>query len=331
MSDEKNRADIRRSWRNISQEVTARAMSKRGRRRQQMVWIRAGALAVLVGALGWGGYAIVSTWETNRGALAEAVHTERVRDVTLLTSGVLPNEWVLRTLAMPKEATLMSLDLAALRDRLMAHGQVSYAALTRSFPDTLIVTLQERTPVARIQVNDRGTTKQLLVAKDGVVYEGINYQKELIASLPWLDGFALRRADSGGYEPIPGMGEVADLLSTAQIQAPHLYREWLIVSLARLAEHRELLVKAQDIERIVFNAREDFFMQLARLDYVIDATRRGVDEPTLKSVNLALGSQVPVTLAKTPEEMAKQAQQQRGLRDAYNFQLQPPSQRKRDL
>jgi cell division protein FtsQ len=217
----------------------------------------------------------------------------------------------------------------------MAHGQVSYAALTRSFPDTLIITLQERTPVARIQVSDRGVTKQLLVAKDGVVYDGINYEKELLASLPWLDGFSLRRADSGGFEPIPGMPDVAELLTTAQIQAPHLYREWLIVSLARLAEHRELVVKAQDIERIVFTAKEDYFMQLARLDHVIDATRREVAEPTLKLVNLALGSQVPVTLAKTPEELAKQQQQrqqQQGLRDGrLHFPVQPSPQRKRDL
>mgnify|MGYP001480173185 CR=1 FL=1 len=330
MSEEKNSRSSKRSWRNISQEVASRAMSKRGRRRQQLAVFRLVALAVLAGSLAWGGYAIVRTWETNRGFLAETVPTEPVRDVTLLTNGVLPGSWVTQTLALPKDATLMSLDLAALRDRLMAHGQVSYAALTRSFPDTLIVTLQERTPVARIQVNDRGVTKQLMVSKDGVVYEGINYDKTLVASLPWLDGFTLRRADSGGYEPIAGMVEVADLLTTAQIQAPHLYRDWLIVSLARLNDYRELIVKAQDIDRIVFSAKDDYVMQLARLDHIIDQTQAEMAEPMLQSVNLALGSQVPVTLAKSPEEIARQ-QQQRALQRSFNFQIQPSPQRKRDL
>lgn len=330
MSEAKDNVPTKRSWRNISQEVTPRAMSKRGRHRQRMLWVKLGALTLLIGFVGWGVYAIVSSWESNRGALAEAVPTETVRDVTVLTNGVLPGDWVTRTLALPKDATLMSLDLATLRDRLMVHGQISYAALTRSFPDTLIVTLQERTPVARIQVNDRGANKQLLVAKDGVVYDGINYEKPLIASLPWLDGFTLRRADSGGYEPIPGMPEVAELLTTAQIQAPHLYREWLIVSLSRLNDYRELVVKAQDIDRIVFSAKDDYFMQLARLDHVIDQTRGALDEPSLQSVNLALGLQVPVTLTKSPEELAKQ-QQQRAQQRPLHFQLQPSPQRKRDL
>jgi cell division protein FtsQ len=99
-----------------------------------------------------------------------------VRETVLITDGVLSQKWVAETLALPKGASLMALDLPALRDRLLAHGQIRVAVLTRSFPDTLVVTLQERTPVARILATDSsGLSKPLFVAKDGVVYEGRLY------------------------------------------------------------------------------------------------------------------------------------------------------------
>lgn len=321
-----------RSWRTIRQEVTARAMSPRGRRRQQMAWVKAIALTALLAGCTWAITAVVGAWETNRTALASAVKSEPVREVVLVTDGVLTREWAVETLALPRQISLMALDLAVLRGRLMAHGQVRVAVLTRSFPDTLVVTLQERTPVARIQVEEGlGLTRQLLVAKDGVAYDGVAYDKAMLAGLPWLAGFKLRRAESGGYEPIAGLDRVADLLSTAQIQAPHLYRDWLIVSLDRLADRHELVVKAQDIPEIVFSTRDDYFRQLAQLDYIIDATRTQLgDAPALASVNLALGPQVPVRLARTPEEPVRPA---RAAPPRFELNLQPSNSRnpQRDL
>ncbi len=332
MSEETPNAPIGRSWRTIRQEVTSRAMSARGRRRQQLAWFKGLALVVLIGGSTWGLVAIFNAWESDRAALASAVKSEPVREIVLVTDGVLTREWVAQTLALPRNVSLMALDLGAQREMLMAHGQVRVAVLTRSFPDTLVVTLQERTPVARLQIEDRlGAPRQLLVAKDGVVYDGAHYDKTMVAGLPWLAGFSLRRAASGGYEPIAGMEQVADLLSTAQIQAPHLYREWLIVSLARQRENHELIVKAQDIPEIVFSTRDDYFRQLAQLDYIIDATRAQLgDEPALQSVNLALGPQVPVKLARTPEELARQQRQQA---PQFDLSLQPSNSRKtkRDL
>ncbi|MBI2814227.1 MAG: FtsQ-type POTRA domain-containing protein [Opitutae bacterium] len=311
-----------RSWRHIRQEVTPLAMSRQGRRRRLAVWVKAGVLSTLVAGLGWGGYAVAHSWTTDRAALATAVHSEPVREVVRVTDGVLTNDWVLHTLALPMSASLMTLDLPALRDRLLAHSQVRVAVLTRNFPDTLVVTLQERTPVARVQAADgSGHAKQLLVAKDGVVYDGLNYDKQMLAGLPWLDGIRLVKSASG-YEPVAGMTDVAALLSTAQLEAPHLYREWLIVSLARLAGRDEIVVKAQELPEIVFSRKRDFFKQLAQLDTVIDTTRRLESSPALLSVNLALEGQVPVRLQGTPDELAA----------APVFSLQPSRRNpKRDL
>ena len=312
-----------RSWRNIRQEVKPLAMSRRGRRRQRLEWFKVGALGTLTVAAAWGIYVVVHEWETDRASLASAVHSEPVRDVVVITDGVLTQQWVGGVLALPRAASLMALDLPALRDRLLTHGQVRVAVLTRSFPATLVVNLQERSPVARVQASENlGPARQLLVARDGVAYEGQNYEAKLVAGLPWLAGLTLRRAGSG-YEPVAGMGEVAALLATAQLQAPHLYRTWLIVSLARLAENDEIVVRAQDIPEIVFSRKRDFFKQIAQLDYVVDAT--GVlPEPALQSVNLALEGQVPVKLLTSPDEQTKLS--------PADFPLQPAQRKvKRDF
>ncbi len=295
-----------RSWRNIRQEVSAPAMSRRGRRRQVFAWLKICALCTFTAVAAWGVYGIAHEWRTDRAALATAVRSEPVRDVVLITDGVLTQKWVSGVLQLPKSASLMSLELAVLRDKLLAHGQVRVAVLTRSFPDTLVVTLQERTPVARVQASEGGAPTQLLVAKDGVVYDGLNYDRQMLAGLPWLDGIRLVRTGNT-YAAIEGMSDVSALLSTAQLQAPHLYRDWLIVSLARLAERDEIVVRAQDIPEIVFSRKRDFFKQIAQLDYVIEAASV-LPEPALKSVNLSLEGQVPVQLLHSREELAKSPQ-----------------------
>lgn len=317
-----------RSWREIRQEVTPRAMSSRGRRRQQLAWLKVALVTAILGGLGGTVYVVVHSWETDRAALAAAVKSEPVRELSLITDGSLSKKWLEGVLALPRQATLMALDLAQLRDKLTAYGQVRVAVVSRSFPDMLVVTLQERTPVARVQVQDGlGQPKQLFVAKDGTVYEGFNYDRQMVASLPWLDGVRLVRTGNG-YAPLAGMDAVSALLSTAQLQAPNLYRTWLIVSLARLAERDEIVVKSQDIPEIVFTRREDFYKQIAQLDYVVDLAAR-MPEAGLQQVNLSLGGQVPVKLARTPDELARQ---QPPPTRSSSFPLQP-SQRKgsRDL
>ncbi|HEX2861149.1 MAG TPA: FtsQ-type POTRA domain-containing protein, partial [Lacunisphaera sp.] len=158
-----------RSWRSIRQDVSSPAMSRKGRRRRLVAWLKITALVASVSVAGWGLYAVAHSWATDRASLATAVHSQPVKEIVLITDGVLSQKWASAILALPKGASLMALNLPVLRDKLLAHGQVRVAVLTRSFPDTLVITLQERSPVARIQASEGfGQTRQLLVAKDGV-------------------------------------------------------------------------------------------------------------------------------------------------------------------
>jgi len=295
MSKTTNTAPFARTWQDISQSVNPRAMSKVSRQRRLAWTLKFAGLAGVVAAIVWGTIEIAETMgrSPNQPGLAES--GPPLKEITLTTDGVLDRTWAGRALALPKNATLMALDLYALRTRLLAHGQIKAAVLARNFPSTLALNIQERSPVARIQVQVGAAPPcAFLVARDGVVYDGKNYDPALLNTLPWLDGVRLVRAGNG-FAPVDGMDAVADLLATAHNQAEHLYRGFEVVSLARLASDGELVVRSKDIPEITFNTRDDYFRQLARLDYVLDLARTQPDKP-LKSVNLANGLQVPVTI-----------------------------------
>ncbi len=285
-----------RHWKDIPQQVSPRAMSSEGRRRVLRHAVKTIGLGLTVAALAWGAYGVVSALPDSSGKMPGSVKSAPLHDLVLVTDGVLDQPWLARTLAVPKGASLMELDLFQLRGRLLASGQVRTANLTRNFPATLAVTLAERMPVARLQVqagpDDRLT---LLVARDGVVYEGVGYDPKMVETLPWLAGVTLSR-QGGVIQPIAGMAAVSDLLAKAKLEAEHLYAGWRRVSLERLASDGEIAVFTQDGLTVTFGTNEDFFRQLANLDAILDAARAH-PEKALREINLAVGGQVPVAFA----------------------------------
>jgi len=284
-----------RTWRDIPQQVRPRAMSREGRRRVTMgVWRTVAGVATVAGAV-WCAWSIAAAIQGNQAGLPSSARPIPLRPPELKTNGVLDRAWLARVLALPKGATLMGLDLAQLRIRLLAEGQVKSAELSRKFPDTLVVRILERSPMARLMAQfGSEAPRSFLVARDGVAFPGINFDSAMVETLPWLDGVRPVRRGTG-LEPIAGMEKVSDLLATAQLQAGRLYRSWQVVSLARLGESDgEIEVKTRDGLKIVFGANEDFLRQLARLDVVLDSIGDHPPRP-LREINLALGSQVPVS------------------------------------
>jgi cell division protein FtsQ len=157
----------------------------------------------------------------------------------------------------------------------------------------LSISLAERSPVARLSTQDKDDMpRTLLVARDGVVYEGEGYDAKMVETLPWLAGVKLTRV-GGTFQPIGGMESVAELLAKAKLEAEHLYATWKVVSLARLDSDGEIEVTTRDAARITFSVTEDFFRQLANLDAVLDAAAAH-PEKSPRAINLAVGPQVPV-------------------------------------
>jgi cell division protein FtsQ len=301
MTDSSEHLPIARSWRDIPQEVKSRSMSKSGRRRHALALAKMIGGTGLVGALVWGAIELVTTIEQNPQQIAQAARSVPVKNLELVSDqGALDRAWLARTLALPKGATLLELDLAKLQARVLANSQVRTAVLTKSFPDTLTVAIVERTPIARLKAQlHPGELRDYLVARDGMLFDGTGYAEELRATLPWLDlGDAKLTRRGEGFAPIEGMVVVADLLARAKAEAEHLYRTFLVVSLARLATDDELEVRTTEITQVIFSTRDDFFRQLAKLDRVRDEFRPTRELPLAK-VDLSLG-QFPVVVGPVP-------------------------------
>lgn len=285
-----------RSWRDIPQEIEPRRMSRVGRRRLNFAFIKTATLIVVLGAMGWGGYEIWHTLQQDPARLTAVNESRPVEVVDLQTNGVLDDAWLSATLDLAPDAGLMELDLYALRGRLTASGQVRTAVLVREFPATLKVTLEERSPVVRLKAKlDAPEPRTFFVAQDGTIYRGHGYAPKLVRSLPWLGGVRLRR-EGEGFVPLSGIDRLADLLATARGSIPERFANWRVVSLERLTADGQILVQSSQVPEIIFGIREDFYSQIARLDLILDETRRRATGP-LRSIDLSVGAaQVPVAL-----------------------------------
>jgi hypothetical protein len=282
-----------RSWREIPQQVRPRAMSGEGRRRLAMGAMRATMGVFVIGLVSWGAWEMVAVIREKTDAMPEEAKTDKVRSLVLVTDGVLDRNWLARTLSIPADATLMGLDLDQLRSRVLEDPQVGTAAIVRNFPDKLTVRISERTPVVRMMAQSGGAAPAtLLVSRDGIAFSGTGFDPAMVATLPWVDGVKLTRVGNG-FGPIEGMKAVSDLLATARLEAEQLYRTWQVVSLSRLESDGDIEVHTRDGMKVVFGTNEDYLRQIARLDLLVGSST----DPTrpLREVNLALGSQVPVT------------------------------------
>ncbi len=277
-----------RTWRDLPQPIKPRAMSREGRKRRVLAAAKSVLAVATLLAVGWGGTELIAVLKKNPARLAAPANSAPVRSVVLRTDGVLDEAWARETLVLAPKVGLMTLDLAALQARLLAGGQVQAAELTRRLPDTLLVTLHERAPVARVmtQAGD-DTPRPLLVAQDGTVFDGRGYAPETVEQLPWLDGVKLKKSGPG-LAPIRGMDAVADLMLAVRTHVPELARRFRVVSLARLEADGVLVVTSDDVGEVVFGARGNLARQAAQLDYTLAATRRQFPVESLR-VNLAVG------------------------------------------
>jgi cell division septal protein FtsQ len=278
-----------RSWREIPQQVRPRAMSGEGRRRVAMGSMRAVMGVCAIGLVSWGAWEVSATLRD----MPDASRADRVRSLVLITDGVLDKNWLAKTLSIPADATLMGLNLNELHSKLVADAQVASATIERNFPDKVTVRISERSPVARLMAQSGSSSPtMLLLSRDGYAFAGAGFDPAMIATLPWIDGVRLSRIGKA-FAPIAGMKTVSELLATGKLEAEELYKTWQVISIGRLATDGEIEVHTRDGMKVIFGSREDYLRQIARLDLLVDSNT----DPTrpIRTVNLALGSQVPVT------------------------------------
>ena len=115
-------------------------MSKQGKRRRMGRGFRIGVTVVSLIVVVWIGWKVYTLLNNGpRSSVASTSSAPIGNHLKLSSDGVLDNDvkWLAQVLKLPRDATLMSIDLKQLQDRLLMQGQVSGETLVRIFPATL--------------------------------------------------------------------------------------------------------------------------------------------------------------------------------------------------
>ena len=256
-------------------------------------------VAVLVGAILFSGGAIFLSYlllfEPER--LLRVGGDRPIEEVVFETDGTLSHQWVLEKLELPEDITLIQADIFTLLEQVENHPQVQKCIIRKKHPSTLVVKIEERKPVLRLRLKGAdGAPETLYVAEDGTIFPGLGLDPSLTRRMPFLTGVQPVEVNNA-YVPIPGFPVVADLIETAKIGYPEIFRDWRIIDLSLFdpdpaASFSAIRVRSTNIKEVLFGVG-DFGEELLKLKDVVDLTReQGVTK--LKRVDLRFDESVPM-------------------------------------
>lgn len=279
------------SWRELAGPRRSRVNSPQARKRRTLRLFKFFAALVVVcavvGALVWAGWAL-----KNKGGEAMNITppSKPIERILFDTDGVLPNRWLGSTIKLTPGMSMMEADIHLLKQTLEADKQVKFASVERVFPSDLRIVVEERQPAMRLAVAGAdGKQRIRLVARDGVVYDGVGYPKATLKNLPFVQPY---RNSNGSYFPMQGVERVAELLELVRASEPNLFRTWQVVSLEHYSGDPDLPgqvieVRSSVVPRIIFSASADYSRQLDRLAYILDFVKNK-GNPSIERIDLSL-------------------------------------------
>jgi cell division protein FtsQ len=207
-------ADYRSSLRRSAARI-ARAVSPSGS-------AMAVATVLLAAAVGYsavaGGYlANIAAWtKTARDQVANAVGL-RIDAVSISGSKEVSREEILTTAGVTGHASLLFLDAAAARGRLLSNPWIADAAVLKLYPDRLQISITERQAFALWQENGRVS----VIAADGTVLEP--YIEDRYLGLPLVVG---RGAELQARDFFTVLNRFADIRSSLHASVLVAERRW---------------------------------------------------------------------------------------------------------
>jgi cell division protein FtsQ len=196
---------------------------------------------------------------------------------------IVPTAEILRLAAIPKDAKLFSVDIAAAQKRVKQNPFIRAASVNRQGPEGISVAVEERTPVAILVMN-----QMLYVDEEGVVLPLV--KSERLFDLPALTG-ALPEAECMPGKRITKQPilEALHLLAISRMISDELFRR---ISEVQVRESGDLLIHTAEAGVPVLVGHGDLPEKLLKFDgfwrQIVE--RRGSQQ--LQQVDLRFEDQV---------------------------------------
>lgn len=280
------------SWRSIQQSVFKPSVTWIGAKRKvfrflkYLFFIGILSLTIFLGFAFKKGYDVLPLLNFSR---------EDAIKIDVKTDGVLDLKSISKQLKEYAYGQFLSLDIQSMKVHLESIDQIQSISITKDFPATLIVSLKEHLPIAKLAIKQHNTIKVLLVSQEGAVYTPLNYSKNQIKQLPWLDGVKLVKSHSK-YLPLQ-IGPLSRLLMLAKEKKPHLYEQFQVIQCQGIDSNDKALWSSITIKSplwgLITFSTYNYEKELDRLDSILMELKAKKIYQT-RSIDLAFTNQAVV-------------------------------------
>jgi len=217
-----------------------------------------------------------------------------VRNIDVTTDGKLSRDAILKTADLTEGANIFQVNLLQLQERLRSLPQVEESRVQRVLPNKLVISIQERRPVAWVVASDGVPPtfeNAFLVDRRGILLKPKGSAPEY-AGLPVILGVETSSLVAGqalDKEEVKAalqlLRDAAEILQTRlQIQSIDVSKEYCLI--------------VTDKQRSVLTfGTDDLVLQLKRLERLMNYCEKNSKE--LQTVNLLVQRNIPVTFVQS--------------------------------
>ena len=284
-------------WKKLAPKSSRRPASRAALRKRLSSVARILFLMFLLGSMGYGVWWIDKLARSDSGPIDLTGPAIPISGVSFHSDGVLSENWFDNWFGPLRGRSLMELDIDEMQESLLSEDQISFARVSRAFPDTLRIEIKERHPILVLRLGSKtGNFQDWLVSPDGTIYLGTGYPRSALSLLPSLsvDSSLLRPKKEGkGYERLEGIPTVAPLLDLVRREYPAIYRDWQVVSYERpnaTDPGAHVRIRSGRVRNLRFSPGK-YGIQMRRLHYLLlepDVRR----SPVIDSIDLSHGRSV---------------------------------------
>jgi len=205
------------------------------------------------------------------------------RSVASEGNRIIAQETILRQAAVPLNRKLEDIDLSAVQKRVLQNPYIREAAVHRDFPDRVLISVEERVPVAAIAAD-----KLYYVDREGMILPTV--QSEFVFDLPVITGAAsVQECRPGKRIAHPTLQEALRVVLAAEKISNPLYRR---ISEIHIQSDGELLLYTAEFGVPVYFGRGSIVDKLTLLEGFWTTIVNTQGGQTLRAVDVRFANQV---------------------------------------